>query len=238
MKQVNNSPNTPEQLSEQSYTIAGGVSYENAFLPSPETNGSGGDGSGLMGRLSGDDGSILNSNAPKRDIQSAMRNINWSRSYLWEVELEGAPFPFGKGHPFGFPAVEVDDTISVGDTFDWEAGLDFLRVPRRRSRIDIRLTFYDTEDGRLEIFFEDWFNKIYGGPGMNTDQKGAGVEFLDNSVKELTVRKLTSRRKFIYERRYNVFPNGTILGVNKSNDSGPRMYMIDLCVSKYLSRKT
>ena len=179
--------------------------------------------------------SASNASPTRNHIQEALRQLNWSRSYLWDVDLEGAPYPFNAGGQIGFPAIEVDDTIAIGDTFDFEAGLDFLRVPRRRSRVDIRITFYDLEDGRLELFFEDWFNRIYGAPSSNSSRT-AGVEFLSNSVKKLTVRKLNSKRGKIYERVYNVFPNGTIMGVNKSTDSGPRMYMVDFCVAKYISR--
>ena len=136
-----------------------------------------------------------------------------------------APYPFGASDPIkGLPVIDVDDTIAVGDTFDWDSGIDLLRAPRRKQRYDINLRFYDTEDGILEKFFERWFNAIY--------DSEKGVLPLSTACKQLTIKKLTSERKIIFSRDYLVFPYGTLMGVNKL-DSGPRQYDIGLVVAAY-----
>lgn len=165
----------------------------------------------------------------RKRILDAMRNINWSRSYLWEVELDDVPPPFNKEGGFGFPAIEVDDTLALGSTFDFEAGINLLRVPQKKYSYDLKLTFYDDEDGTLEKFFEKWFNEIY--------DNDRGVIPVEAAVKMLLVRKLNSRRKIILTRKYLVYPNGTILGVNRT-DSGPRQFMIDFVIAGYLNPLT
>ena len=162
----------------------------------------------------------------QKRLLDAMRNINWSRSYLWEVELDDVPPPFNKEGGFGFPAIEVDDTLALGSTFDFEAGINLLRVPQKKYSYDLKLTFYDDEQGTLEKFFEKWFNEIY-----NNDY---GVLPVEAAVKMLVVRKLNSKREIILSRNYLVYPNGTILGVNRT-DSGPRQFMVDFVISGYLN---
>lgn len=162
----------------------------------------------------------------RRRILDAMRNINWSRSYLWEVELDDVPPPFNKEGGFGFPAIEVDDTLALGSTFDFEAGINLIRVPQKKYSYDLKLTFYDDEQGTLEKFFEKWFNEIY--------DNERGVIPVEAAVKMLLVRKLNSKHKIILTRKYLVYPNGTILGVNRT-DSGPRQFMVDFVIAGYLN---
>ena len=153
----------------------------------------------------------------------ALRNVNWSRSYLWEVDLDGAPTPYGPGQSPGLPVVDVDAPLAMGHTYDIESGIQLLRVPLKSQSYDIRLTIYDDENGTLEKFFIEWFQQIYN-PRL-------GVLPIHQAVRKMVVKKLNSRRQLISNITYWVYPNGTLLSANKS-DSGPRQYSIEFVVAR------
>lgn len=158
--------------------------------------------------------------------QEALRNLNWSRGYLWKVKLADVPPPF---HPEGIiklPVIDVVDTLAMGTTFDWEAGIDFLQVPWKRQQFTINITMYDDEEGTLEMFFERWFNEVYN--------SRYGVLPLTEAIKDITIAKVNSMGSTLIERKYKVFPQGTLMGYNKL-ESGPRQYSIDLVIAKYIN---
>ena len=41
----------------------------------------------------------------------AMRNLAWSRGYLWYVELDGVPNPFQRGGVLGLPCKSITFTV-------------------------------------------------------------------------------------------------------------------------------
>jgi hypothetical protein len=158
-------------------------------------------------------------------VLAAMKNINWSRSYLWDVELDDVPFPFNKRGPVGLPCTDVDDTLAMGSTYDFEAGTNLLKVPQKKMAYDLRITIYDDEEGTLERFFESWFNQIY---------HETGVLPIQEAVKLMRVKKLTSSKSIVFDRLYLVYPNATLMGVNRT-DSGPRQFSIDFVVARYIN---
>jgi hypothetical protein len=156
-------------------------------------------------------------------ILDALRKVNWSRSYLWEVDLEGAPAPYGPGQSPGLPVVDVDAPLAMGFTYDISSGIQLLRVPLKTQAYDVRLTIYDDENGTLEKFFTAWYQQIYN-PKL-------GVLPIHQAVRRMVIKKLSSRRKLIDKITYWVFPNGTLLLANKG-DSGPRQYSIEFVVAR------
>lgn len=162
------------------------------------------------------------------NIKNALKNINWSRSYKWDVDFVGAPSPFNsyEDNSKVFPAVNVDDAIAVGNIYSFDAGISSYCFPKNKTYFDIRITFLDDEIGTLEQWFEQWFFNIYTPRGVN---------YLSNSAKELHIKKLTSDDRVVFTRKYLVFPSGTLYGVNTS-ESHVRMFSVDLCVCAYLKK--
>lgn len=93
----------------------------------------------------------------------AMRNLAWSRGYLWYVELDGVPNPFQRGGVIGLPCKNITFSYASGTTsHSWEAGINNLSVPKGgRSLGRINLSVIDDEQGTLRQFFERWYNMVY-----------------------------------------------------------------------------
>lgn len=95
-------------------------------------------------------------------FMEAMRNLNWSRGYLWYVEMDGVPNPFQRGGVLGLPCTSVNFTLAEGQSYSWNAGINTLNVPQSAGGTrQIQLTVMDDEQGTLRQFFERWFNQVY-----------------------------------------------------------------------------
>ena len=95
-------------------------------------------------------------------FMEAMRNLAWSRGYLWYVELDGVPNPFQRGGVLGLPCKSINFTLAQGSTYDWTAGINTLKVPQNIGAIgSMQLTLVDDEQGTLRQFFERWYNMVY-----------------------------------------------------------------------------
>lgn len=95
-------------------------------------------------------------------FMEAMRNLNWSREYLWYVELDGVPNPFQRGGVLGLPCKSINFTLVSGKTYDWTSGVASLSVPQAiQGTTEITLDLLDDEQGTLRQFFERWFNQVY-----------------------------------------------------------------------------
>ena len=95
-------------------------------------------------------------------FMEAMRNLNWSRSYLWYVELDGVPNPFQRGGVLGLPCKDVQLTMNEADDFGWNNGIASFKVPKSANSLaTITLTVVDDEQGTLRQFYERWFNEVY-----------------------------------------------------------------------------
>lgn len=106
--------------------------------------------------------SSLNSAWKTALFMEAMRNLNWSRNYLWYVELDGVPSPFQRGGVLGLPCKDIQFTLAKGESFSWDGGINKFSVPQGiGGTTQIQLTLMDDEKGTLRQFFERWFNQIY-----------------------------------------------------------------------------
>ena len=62
-------------------------------------------------------------------FMEALRNLNWSRDYLWYVELDGVPTPFHRGGVLGLPCTNIQYTLSTGSTYKIPSFMQDLVVP-------------------------------------------------------------------------------------------------------------
>lgn len=94
-------------------------------------------------------------------FMEAMRNLAWSRGYLWYVELDGVPNPFQRGGVLGLPCKSITFTMAEGNSYKWNAGINELGVPQNAGGVkQIQLTLVDDEQGTLRQFLKDgiiWF---------------------------------------------------------------------------------
>lgn len=125
-----------------------------------------------------------------------VRNIRWSRSYLWDLKFLDAPPPFNNW----FPATDIDDLKwSVGA---WEAPGFLRRIPIPSYVTDlkrVRISFIDDVLGTLEHWMDHWVNEIIF-------DKGRGVATAEEAVKRAQLIRYNESRKIIRSVIYDMFP--------------------------------
>lgn len=119
-------------------------------------------------------------------FHEAMRNLNWSRDYLWYAELDGVPNPFQRNGVIGLPLTDVTFVVNDGESFTWNGSIEEFSVPKSKRLCDINITFIDDEQETMFTFFERWFNNIYN--------NNIGVLPLTECCKTLSLYKLKSTR--------------------------------------------
>ena len=189
----------------------------------------------------------------------AMRNLNWSRDYLWYAELSGVPNPFQSNGVLGFPATSITYTLTDGELFTWNGSMEEFAVPKSKRLCDINISFIDDEQQTLLTFFERWYNNIYN---INT-----GVLPLTECCYTLNIYSLKSTRSkvrrayfdYSVERNYTgesitesivsntntkitdcrqfyVYPDGPLQEqLTYSGPGNPREYTVRLVVAGYVN---
>ena len=179
-------------------------------------------------------------------FQLALANLQWSRGYLWYVELDDVPPPFHRNGVLGLPVVDVNYVVSDGTDFTWESGLESFSIPLRKNLCTMNLTMYDDEQGTIFTFFERWYNSIY--------DSRLGVLPITEAAKAISIYKLTTARNKITRHAYNydkttnfthakqttpardllVYPKGPLQEQEKI-DSNPRTYQVELVIVDQLN---
>ena len=168
------------------------------------------------------------------DYKTRLKQIEWSRGYLWDCHFSKRPDKPFNDPAFGLPVIDVTDAVAIGQSYDMNAGISTYRFPYRKTFFDIKMTFLDNEDGVMETYFENWFDEIYQWQGLHGGDNGT-MNYLTNAVRELKVTKLSTKRREIFSRKYLVYPEGTIYGYN-NNESNVRSFSVILVVAGYLGR--
>ena len=176
-------------------------------------------------------------------FMTAIANLEWSRGYLWYVELDDVPFPFQRGGVIGLPVTDVTYDLVASNSTSIN-GFDQYSFPLNRQNTNkITMTILDDEKGTIFTFFERWFNNIYNSK--------AGVLPVTEACKGLSIYKLKSTRARITRYTYSydidrqlklaetkrkttsrdflVYPTGTLQETN-SYDSKVRSYSINFNV--------
>lgn len=169
------------------------------------------------------------------DLKKKMADIEWSRGYSWDVYLSPSPPAPFNGTAYGIPVVEVQsDYALLGESTDIPAANSTYRAPIRKNLFDIKVTMLDDEKGTMEQYFEDWMNSVYLWDGDTQVSRGS-INFLDKSVRQLTLTKLNSKKKEIFTRQYLVYPEANLSSFNDST-GGVRNFTINLVVAGYLGK--
>ena len=168
------------------------------------------------------------------DLKRKMASIEWSRGYSWDVHLSPSPpAPFDDS-AYGIPVVEVDCQYALmGESGDLPQANSTYRYPHRKNFFDIKLTMLDDEKGTMEQYFEEWMNHVYS---WDDDPSLRGtINYLDKSVRQLTLSKLDSKKKEIFNRQYLVYPEANLSSFNNSTGS-VRTFTINLVIAGYMGK--
>lgn len=127
-------------------------------------------------------------------FMTAIGNLEWSRGYLWYVELDDVPFPFQRGGVIGLPVTSINYSV-IHTTQHLFGGFEQFSVPLNRNGINtVTLDIIDDEKGTIYTFFERWFNNIYNSK--------AGVLPVTEACKGLSIYKLKSTRARVSRYTY------------------------------------
>lgn len=168
------------------------------------------------------------------DLKKRMADIEWSRGYSWDVYISPAPpAPFNNSS-YGLPVIEVQsDFALIGNSTDLPAANSVYRAPLSKNFFDIKLTMLDDEKGTMEQYFEHWMDWVYSWD--NGALRGT-INYLDKSVRQLTITKITSTKKTLYKRTYLVYPESNFSSFDNST-GGVRNFSINLVVAGYMGRE-
>ena len=171
-------------------------------------------------------------------FMTAIANLEWSRGYLWYVELDDVPFPFQRGGVIGLPVTNVNYSLVHTNTKTW-GGFEEYSVPLNRNGINkLTMTILDDEKGTIFTFLERWFNSVYNSK--------VGVLPVTEACKAISIYKLKSTRarvsrytfNYDYERQlaetrktttsrdFLIIPTGD-LNEDNSYDSKVRSYTVN-----------
>jgi hypothetical protein len=161
---------------------------------------------------------------PRLNTVEQLRDVNWGRSYLWELFFIPAKDKPAPSHPFDywFPASEVEEQLHNPEAHPFEVGQQTLSIPHRMGERTITITFYDNVEGIMENWLNDWLNSIHN--------KGEYVTVLQTAIRELSIRKLDLQKNLIQVNSYYVYPNGA-LTFSGNSSSEARTYSMEFVVA-------
>lgn len=150
-----------------------------------------------------------------------IRNVEWSRTYLWDIQFPEAPTPFNDW----FPAVDVEYDIYSHTPYTVNAGQSTFKIPKASEALGVRVTFNDNVDNVLADWMEEWVQfTILGGR--------LWAASLDEAVKEVRIARLGMDRIPTTGglRSYWVMPEDTLIWRGTS-DAGVNQYQISLHIA-------
>jgi len=174
--------------------------------------------------------------------QKQVQTVNWGRTHLWDVRFRGTalndlqppPSPFNDW----FPANDVDNMVLALDSHTIDTPLRGYKLPKSSGAKEIKLTFYDDENGTLEQWLEEWVNEKI----LHDEYY---VEYLENCVLALEFLRLRSSLKTDpisttenirgrptlenSQRTYLVYPEGT-LSFHGDSDANIHTYNMNFVI--------
>lgn len=168
------------------------------------------------------------------DLKQKMSQIEWSRGYGWDVHISPEPPAPFDSKSFGIPVVEVQaDFALFGESMHLQLSNSTYYAPHRKNLFDIKLHLLDDENCSMEQYFEQWQNQVYGWDG--SEGLRGTINYLDQSVRQIDITKLNSRKEEVFTRSYLVYPENNMMTFDNSTGS-VRTFTINLVVAGYLGK--
>ncbi len=138
-----------------------------------------------------------------------LRQVDWARSWHWDIQFPNAPEPFSKW----FPASAIEENLAAVSEYSFEGSYSSYDVPQKSSAFTLNVTFYDSSMLVLHNWFTDWINvRILG--------NGNYIACLENAVEPVNIVKLAPNDTLISLKKYLVFPTGSL---NYPGSSSPEI---------------
>jgi len=147
---------------------------------------------------------------------SELRKIQWDKSNLWEIKIDGFDF---KNVDF-FPANDTELTFfGIENGQIQSTGLEFVKT---RTIPNVTLSYIDDETMSVTKFFTDWQREM-------VSMDGYDVLPLDECHKTLIITKVNSLNEKLYKWILNVYPTGNLQFHGESDGSLP-FYSVNFTV--------
>lgn len=154
-----------------------------------------------------------------------MQGINFARTYQWDIYFLDAPAPFNKW----FPADSVTEPLASVNTHTIMQNITPIEFPKDKGAMTLRIDMYDDMHLSLQKWLVRWMNQgIFDVNGF--------VLPLRSAVKQVWIGKYRpgaeswiTTQKYVYERRYSVFPKG-IFNDQSDSESKARKYSVEFAV--------
>ena len=150
---------------------------------------------------------------------TAIRSVEWGKKYLWVVDFED-PKPPAPFNAF-FPANDITVPFSLLESKLLELPNDGLPFPIRANQRDIRISFYDDQQGTLLKWFSDWQKLDLLNLGQFTSGLGDSHETVApdsfgkvrsvQPLRQIRFGMLDATKDEVLVKNFWVYPDGEIL---------------------------
>jgi len=147
--------------------------------------------------------------------------VEWGESHLWDIKFYGSQTPGGAFSGW-FPAVSVDEPISVLTTADISTPQGTYKIPRSGEQKELKVTFYDDVNHSLSNWIREWIDVTILGNGLY-------VLPLEQSMSSVMIIKSDKQGNTMMTTDYNVFPEGTIT-YQGTSEGGIPLYDVNFIV--------
>lgn len=136
------------------------------------------------------------------DNLDVVREVEWARSYLWDVKLEGLPAPFSNW----FPAQSVELPYANIISHSFEHFISSYSVPKAMEDEALSITFYDDAKFSIADFITKWINTT-----ILNDGKAVSTLMDEGVCKNLFISRLTPERQKDKLFLFLVYPEGPLV---------------------------
>lgn len=148
-----------------------------------------------------------------------LKNIDWARTYLWDVCFPDAPPPFDTW----FPATDITWEIASLQSLPIDSPNGQFKVPQICSAaLGIQLSFHDDSKHTLLNWFVTWMSSI-------VYDKRFVLPLLECS-RQIQIQMLSYDREPLKTYNFYVYPEGEINFVGDSNSS-PGVHQINFVIT-------
>lgn len=158
-----------------------------------------------------------------------VRKVQWSGSWLWDIQFSEGPSGFGEGPSSWFPAVTVRENIYALETHSFNGGMiNNLELPKNTTPFSLSMTVVDDVWLSVEAWLEHWVNSTI----LNGND---AVSFIEDAVKQVNIAKITSYGSLVQLNSYYVYPKGN-MDYEGTSDSSVITHEIEFVVAGTISR--
>jgi hypothetical protein len=128
-----------------------------------------------------------------------VRNVEWGKTYLWDIKIIGATPPFNDW----FPAIDIEYERANLESYQFEAFMSSFKVPLKTTSKSLKITYLDDYKDTIQRFIYYWIqNEILN--------NGKFISPLEKCVKLVQVTRLNNQKDAVWSSSQWVYPEGLL----------------------------